>query len=227
MDRKPNPNESMRPHDDYFLGWIRKMAAGASVEIGVSTEAVYLEILRKLSAEQIAEAGHRTIVEWTEPSKMPTLAFILERTEARSSDLQIVRETRDAPGGDPEYERLKAEADADPGYGQRIIDEMHKKFNLGAFTMPETKGEAVVDHRTAAEARARARNRRHDPDPGPDHPEERKAWVHRKHAEWYPEAYGSGGTTQTTPEAPNMPQRGSQGAKPGDWARGREPGEDG
>ena len=213
MDRKPNPNESMRPHDDYFLGWIRKMAAGASVEIGVSTEAVYLEILRKLSAEQIAEAGRRTIVEWTEPSKMPTLAFILERTEARAENLPTVQEIRTGHG---DYAALAAEAAEDPNFARRVIDEMHAKLDAGAFKMPETKGEAVVDYRTAAEARARTRNRRHDPDPGPDHPEERKAWVHRKHQEWYPEPSGD---TERLP-------RGSQGARSGDWARGREPGED-
>ena len=213
MDTRQKPTGTPKPHADYYLGWINKIAAAAAVEISEATLAVYLERLQILNASQIAEAGRRTIDEWTEASKMPPLSFILERTEARAENLPTVREIRSGHG---DYAALAAEAGADPGFARRVIDEMHAKLGAGAFKMPETKGEAVVDYRTAAEARARARNRGRDPDPGADHPEERKAWHHRKWLEWYPQPS----------EAPNAPQRGSQGAKPGDWSRGREPGED-
>ena len=213
MDTRQRPTGTPRPHADYYLGWINKIAAAAAVEISEATLAVYLERLQVLSASQIAEAGKRTIDEWTEASKMPPLAFILERTEARAGNLPTVQEIRTEHG---DYAALAAEAAADPGFARRVIDEMHAKLKEGAFAMPEATP-VLLDHRMDAEARARLRNRSRDPDPGQDHPEERKAWHHRKYLEWYSAA----------PEPADAPPRGSQGAKSGDWARGREPGEDG
>lgn len=68
-----------KPHDDYYLGWILKIAAATNVKLTESTLAVYLERLRQLSGEQIKTAATRTIEEWAKPSMMPPLPFILER----------------------------------------------------------------------------------------------------------------------------------------------------
>ena len=50
-----------------------------NVEISEASQGVYLDRLRQLSPEQMTEATRRTIDEWREPSKMPPLAFILDR----------------------------------------------------------------------------------------------------------------------------------------------------
>ena len=79
IDKWTSRNETPRPPDAYYLGWILKMAAAATVELAAATQAVYLERLRALSQIEMRTAGERTIREWAEPSKMPPLAFILER----------------------------------------------------------------------------------------------------------------------------------------------------
>ena len=50
------------------------------MELTAGTVAVYMEKLLPLSSEQLEQATRRTIDEWGEPSKMPPLKFILERT---------------------------------------------------------------------------------------------------------------------------------------------------
>lgn len=71
--------EQPRPADDYFLGFIHKIAAAFSVELSEATQAIYLERLRRISSSQIQIAASRTIEEWNKASQMPPLAFILER----------------------------------------------------------------------------------------------------------------------------------------------------
>ena len=99
MDTRPRTTETVRPHKDYYLGWIVKIASAAGVEISEATQAVYLERLMQLTGSQIREAGQRTIDEWHEASKMPPVSFILQRAEARTENLPVVR-----PIGD--WERL-------------------------------------------------------------------------------------------------------------------------
>lgn len=81
-------NETPRPHDDYYLAFILKMAAAAMVELPEATQSVYLERLRNLSAIEIQTATARTIEEWTEPSKMAPLPFILDRTAQRPAYME-------------------------------------------------------------------------------------------------------------------------------------------
>ncbi len=78
-----------KPHDDYYLGWIVKIAAATNVKLGEATLAVYLERLRKLTGEQMATAGERVIEEWGRASMMPPLAFILERCSAYTEMPQV------------------------------------------------------------------------------------------------------------------------------------------
>lgn len=79
METWTRENATPRPHDDYYLGCILKIAAACLVILPEATQAVYLERLRKLSSQQIQTATSRTIEEWGKPSQMPPLAFILER----------------------------------------------------------------------------------------------------------------------------------------------------
>ena len=79
MSKTNKPAPAKMPHD-YYLGLILKMAAAANVELSEATLAVYLERLSKLTKPQMDQATSRTIEEWQESSKMPTLAFILERS---------------------------------------------------------------------------------------------------------------------------------------------------
>ncbi len=104
-----------KPHDDYYLGWIVKIAAATNVKLGEATLAVYLERLRQLSAEQITTAANRTIEEWNKPSMMPPLAFILERC-GRYSEIQpskplpAMKQLRDSAGiSEDQVEDWKAE----------------------------------------------------------------------------------------------------------------------
>lgn len=82
MDTRPRLTETPKPPDGFYLSYILKIAAGAAVEISETTQAVYLERIRQLSPTEIQTATSRTLEEWSEASKMPPLAFILERTGA-------------------------------------------------------------------------------------------------------------------------------------------------
>ena len=79
MDTRTNRNGQPKPANDYYLGWIHKIAAAFSVELSEATQAVYLERLTKLSGEQMRTAGERTIEEWAKSCQMPPLAFMLDR----------------------------------------------------------------------------------------------------------------------------------------------------
>jgi len=68
------------------------------VTIGDETIAVYVEELSGYTQDVIDMAAHRTIREWSEASKMPTLAFILERcTNAQLQKTQNILTRGDKP----------------------------------------------------------------------------------------------------------------------------------
>ena len=56
--------------------------------MGEDTQEIYFKRLRRLTADEMRTAGERTIEEWTEPSKMPPLSFILERAVVDESTLK-------------------------------------------------------------------------------------------------------------------------------------------
>ncbi len=82
MDTHQRQTETPKPHDDYYLGFILKIAAAFTVDLTEATQAIYLERLRKLSSVQIQTATNRTIEEWGKSCQMPTLAYILDRCGA-------------------------------------------------------------------------------------------------------------------------------------------------
>lgn len=82
-------NETQQPHRDYVHGWILKIAAAVNVDLPEASQAVYLERLQRLTGSEMKTAGDLTIEEWQEPSKMPTLAFILER---KGGDVKLMAE---------------------------------------------------------------------------------------------------------------------------------------
>ena len=98
-----------------MLRLILKMADSANVTIGDGTIKVYLQELRGYSQRVIDRAGQRVIREWSEPSKMPTLAFILERCASaqheQSADDLFTRSDK-PPGWEPLTPELKAEFSA-------------------------------------------------------------------------------------------------------------------
>ena len=91
IGRSTNSNATPKPHESYYLGWILKIAAAATVELPEASQAAYLERLQKLSAEEIQRAATQTIEDWREPSKMPPIPFILERARA---DYKMLEHTR-------------------------------------------------------------------------------------------------------------------------------------
>lgn len=99
-----------------MLALILRMAAAANVTIGEETIAVYIEELRGYSAQVLDAATKRVVREWSEPSKMPTLAFVLERCvsahlEATHDILQRDCKPKDwIPLGDGEFKTMLAEA---------------------------------------------------------------------------------------------------------------------
>ena len=216
MDTKQGQSESMRPHLDYFKRWIVRIAAGASVEISHSTAEIYLDRLRtKLSGSQMATAGQRTIDEWTEPHKMPPVAFILERAEARAENLPTVQEIRAGYEGGKSPQQFLA--DLATKHGGITREEVAGWLAGGKESYWRHYGEQMLnDPVWWAGEQKRLRL------PGN---KDRLAEVVTRG--WLPGAPVTYGLRQPTPQASDAPQRGSQGAKPGDWARGREPGEEG
>src|SRR5574342_526947 len=75
------PTETARTRNSFLLSLILKIAAAAGVEISKATQAVYLEQLSVIPESELVSAVNRTIREWSEPSKMPPIAFILARAE--------------------------------------------------------------------------------------------------------------------------------------------------
>ena len=215
MDTRQRPTETPKPAPDYYLGWLLRIAAAATVELSEASQAIYLERLYRLNASQIAEAGRRTIDEWTEASKMPPLAFILERTEARAENLPTVQEIRAGYEGGKSPQQFLA--DLAQKHGGITREEVAGWLAGGKESYWRHYGEQMLnDPVWWAGEQKRLRL------PGN---KDRLAEVIARG--WLPGAPVTYGLRQPMPEAPAAPQRGSQGAKPGDWARGREPGEDG
>ena len=65
---------------DYLLSRIRRIAAGANVELSIETVAAYAAELATLTKEQLDAAVSRTVREWDKPAMMPPVAFILARS---------------------------------------------------------------------------------------------------------------------------------------------------
>lgn len=122
------PGERM----NFLVKSLLKIAAAANVELSKATMAVYVERLSKLSSERIRQATTRTIEDWTEPSKMPPLPFILERSylhveaEVRNDAPQILN--RPALTGQVESQETRQ------AFSRRIIEEMRAKLEL--ISMP-------------------------------------------------------------------------------------------
>ena len=86
-DEKQMPTSRSETHASLLLSSVCKIAAAANVTLGKPTMAVYLERLGQLSSVQILRATRRTIEEWTEPSKMPPLSYIIARCYLRNSEV--------------------------------------------------------------------------------------------------------------------------------------------
>jgi hypothetical protein len=143
FNTKTNSNATPRPHNDYFIGWILKIAAAMNVELAEATQAVYLERLRQLSAEQMKTAANRTIEEWNKPSMMPPLAFILERCRAYtelmpSKPLPAFRQLRDGSGFSPDEidEMLQAGKEAQREHQSKIEETPEWQFQAKRFGVP-------------------------------------------------------------------------------------------
>ena len=97
-DRNRKPNSTPKPDNAHLLGLVLRIAAAFNVTIGDETIAVYVEELSGYTQDVIDMAAHRTIREWSEASKMPTLAFILERcTNAQLQKTQNILTRGDKP----------------------------------------------------------------------------------------------------------------------------------
>lgn len=85
MDKNPKTNSTPRPDNEFWLGWLLKIANAATVTLSDAALEVYLERLTKLTFAEITQAAQRTIEEWDRPCMMPPLAFILDRTAPRET----------------------------------------------------------------------------------------------------------------------------------------------
>lgn len=83
---RPNRIEQRNEHEAYCALVLNKIAAAANVELSAATITVYLEFLIPLTNEQLGRAQYRTIADWTEPSKMPPISFIIERSYREPGD---------------------------------------------------------------------------------------------------------------------------------------------
>lgn len=75
QNRKQTATEKQRK----VCSAILKIAAAANCELSKDSQAIYANELSVLSEVQLEYACSRTIPEWTESSRMPPIAFILER----------------------------------------------------------------------------------------------------------------------------------------------------
>lgn len=79
MSDQTNRNSTPRPDNEFWLGWLLKIANAVTVTLTDATIEVYLDRLTQLTFAEITLAAQRTIEEWEKPCMMPPLAFILER----------------------------------------------------------------------------------------------------------------------------------------------------
>lgn len=68
-----------KPQPDYLLELLREIAAAFRVDLSEATLAVYLGKLSKYPWSHLEIAKDRTIEQWPEASKMPTIKFITDR----------------------------------------------------------------------------------------------------------------------------------------------------
>jgi len=131
--RKPKWTELSKEHANLCVSSICKIAAAANVELSKATMAVYVERMDRLSSERIRQATTRTIEDWAEPSKMPPLSFILER-----SYLQVIPEVRDDAPRILNRPQLTGEVETHEtrqAFSARLIAEMQAKLKT-ANAMP-------------------------------------------------------------------------------------------
>src|SRR5215510_5997462 len=95
-NEKPSPKPKIekpgKPDNAYLIDLLRKIAAVFRVDLSETTQEAYWDILKDYPKSALELAAQRVIREWSEASKMPTLAFILERIEdairqSRNGDL--------------------------------------------------------------------------------------------------------------------------------------------
>src|SRR5262252_867258 len=136
MDRQKSTSHC-KTHRDCVIDSISKIASASNVQLSEATMAIYAERLVKLTAHQIGRGTTRTIDVWTEPSKMPPLAFILER-----SYHQITMEVPDdaprilsRPALPGHVENRNERAD----FAAQVIAEMRAKLEAGANATPSAE----------------------------------------------------------------------------------------
>jgi hypothetical protein len=160
----------------WLISWLKKIAAAASIELSKETAAVYVWELAGVSEAELEEAGHRVIREWNEPSKMPTLAFILERVEQTR---QAQEQRRIAQASRRVLDRTDKPEAENPNesradYAKRVIAEMRAKLAAGYYNMPKPQASDYVSHAEFAETEAAKRN---GVTTMPEDPTDRPAWA--------------------------------------------------
>lgn len=164
----------------FLLGSIRKIAAAANVELLDGTLAVYLEALAPLSETQMNHATKRTIEEWHEASKMPPVAFILERSGYEESKAETDLEAHERA-----YRKLferyqqhyrQLENDEWDAEKERLLIE------FDSLPMGEPRAEFI--RKTIARLNEASQLRDTEPDYRPETHNERAAFAERIIAEW-------------------------------------------
>lgn len=79
-ERQTDKKPTSRQHEEFCLSAILRIAAAANVTLPRLTQVTYLEALLPMSRERMELATQRTILEWAEPSKMPPVKFIRDRS---------------------------------------------------------------------------------------------------------------------------------------------------
>ena len=91
--KKQRPDARRKPAQGYLLESLRRIAAAFRVELSEETQGIYLNELAPFPQASLDEAVGRTIREWTEASKMPTLHFILERIYAAQNQPRTINDS--------------------------------------------------------------------------------------------------------------------------------------
>lgn len=93
MGQANHPNNSSngrtsKPSAESLALALLKIAAAFRVNLSEGTIAVYAEYLGSVREDVLKLATDRVILEWQEPSKMPTIAFINDRLAAAWEEIR-------------------------------------------------------------------------------------------------------------------------------------------
>lgn len=149
-DRPTNSKSSGKrsnPSPRLLAKCLVKIAGAFRVELAEQTVAIYAEFLSGYPDAVLIDATRRTIQEWTEPSKMPPLAFITHRAD------QVWREMRTQIPALPEAPPDDSTPEERKRYAKEIADRLR---NVAVMPSGKVNDRIRMLQKQAADLKRRA-----------------------------------------------------------------------